>query len=225
VDIIDGLDFTPSSSNPKDSVSFVSDRFGNEGAALLLKAGSTLETNEVPSPFSNSNGDFTITAWLFNPSSSQNGKNEFFVCNHRTLQNNKIAISYSDIERTFLFSVSNQNGNSFNTGPTNRQFPLNKWTHIAITYRYSTRTIRFFVNADFDTSFEQAVYDPFNTLTLEKCALKQFATNSLILDELKIFNAQLTPSQLLDDMYYQHDANGQYKMIRESNIYIHEYLT
>jgi hypothetical protein len=195
-------------------ISFVSDRFGKENKALALNGAFLSIPRGGPDAFSkgvvNTNIDaFTFTSWIFAP--TQMTEARLIDCGNGQSDNIIIGLNSNDGNRPYfsiLSGTTNPQRIEFTVPAT---FRLDKWAHIGVTYSSFSNNICLYLNGGLLSPCVKLLA---NAKYIERinCYIGKsngngkfgnFADMVGVVDELKVYNVELTSAQILEDMYYQ----------------------
>jgi hypothetical protein len=185
---------------------FGEDQFGNEDSSVIVFRDTILKTQDDKLLRFLSSSDFTITAWVFDSSENFDSVLLLFYC-------------YSDLNSDNTYFQIAVDGETFNlvlntiiTSSKNKNIKAIVWKHYAITFsrdiRPDTRIVSFYVNGKLIRT--ATINNFYESMNFKSCQIQQSNSNSnsfLKIDELKIYNAALTDSQILMDMYAQNGQN------------------
>jgi hypothetical protein len=189
------------------SINCVSDRFGNEEFAASFNGISlTTADNNVPSVFKS--GYFTITAWFYFGYTGEMGTSFFQCFQKQDPSKNSVNFALNANGKIF-FSLVKGVAESI---VSSTLLQSNKWNHVSLTYSQFSKKACLFVNGVLDSGGCQVINAVLESIPIDKCkvGITNLNQKPIIIDELKIYNAALTDSQILKDMYAQNGENGQY---------------
>jgi hypothetical protein len=149
-------------------------------------------------------GDFTFQAWVH--STGTDGYNQTILCKGTGLYNTEYWFAVSGLS-VLAFHYAGE----FHIGTAT--VPPNEWTHVAVTFDYTTKIATFYVNGEVDVTFTYSNppdTSDTNTLFISRqgysCQCNPFEGR---IDDIAIWNVKRTAEQISSDMATSIDVSDE----------------